>query len=335
MKAIQIHAPGGPEVLKYIDLPTPQAGPGDLLVRARVIGVGKPDALIRQGIYRWMPALPAIPGNEMVGEIVEVGAQAGAHWTVGERVLVSSRELTQRGGCYAEAICVPANAVFRLPDSVSDHDAISLPNYQIAGALLFESGLAPVRSILVHGAAGGVAIALMQLAAQNGITAIGTASTMTKTQYSQQWHQLPVIDRSSQDVRKQVHLLTQGQGVDLVLDHVGGPDFISNFELLAPLGTVLSYNALGGLPTENLLEVLRRYGGRSLGLRCYSIHTLDDVPAVRRGLMQQAIDLLASGRIAPPAPTALPLSQAQQAHTLLDQAQLLGKIILVPDSGSN
>src|SRR5690242_12168887 len=118
MKAIQIQRTGGPEVLQYVDLPDLQPGPGEVVVRAEAIGVGKPDVMIRTGVYPWMPPLPAIPGNEMVG-IVEALGPATHGLQAQQRVLVSSRELASRGGCYAERICVPAEALFPLPDSVA------------------------------------------------------------------------------------------------------------------------------------------------------------------------------------------------------------------------
>lgn len=330
-KAVQLQQPGGPEVLNLVDLPR-EPLPGTFVrVRAHAIGVGKPDVLIRKGIYRWMPALPAVPGNELAGEVVEVGAELDANWQPGLRVLVSSRELTQRGGGYAEEICVPASSVFRLPDQVSAADAVALPNYQLAGALLYESGGRAPKSIVVHGAAGGVAVALMQVAQADGVLVIGTASSAAKCAFAQQQGALHVIDRSRQNTLKEVQRITQGLGVDMVLDHVAGPEFGDNLKLLAPLGTLLSYNALAGLPADNLLGQLRALGGISPAVRAYTIHTLDHDPSLRRQLMLRAIELLAAGKIKPPAATVLKLSQAREAHVMLDAGEVLGKLVLVPD----
>jgi NADPH2:quinone reductase len=331
MMAIQIRHPGGPEVLEYVQLPEPVAAAGMLRVRARAIGVGKPDSLIRQGIYRWMPPLPAIPGNELAGEVVEVG-QGVADWHVGDHALVSARELAQRGGCYAEEVCIPAVAAYRLPPQVGWEDAVSLPNYQLAGALLHASGGRVPASFVVHGAAGGVAIALAQMAAVDGIRAFATASTPEKTDYARRHGGAELIDRSREHVAARVQELTAGRGVDMVLDHVGGPGFAANLDLLAPLGTLVSYNVLAGLPEENLLGALRRYGARSLAVRCYSIHTLDGDPSLRRALLQRAIDLLAACRIQPPPATCLPLSEAREAHEMLDAGAVLGKLVLKPES---
>lgn len=329
IQVIQLTRTGGPEVLELAERPLPQPAPHEVRVRAQAIGVGKPDALIRKGVYQWMPPLPAVPGNEMAGVIDALGAGvSGLHR--GQQVLVSARELPQRGGCYAEAICVPAEAVYRLPDAVSATDAVTLGNYQLAGALLYESGIRRPASLLIHGAAGGVGTAVLQLAQAEGLLAIGTVSSDEKEAFARTAGAQHVIHRGKQKIYAEVMALTGGRGVDLVLDHVGGPQFASNLDLLAPLGTLLSYNALAGLPEENLLGALRRLMGKSLGVRCYSIHSLDQMPATRRALMERAISLMAAGSLRPPPPTLLPLAEAQRAHELLDAGLTLGKLVLLP-----
>jgi NADPH2:quinone reductase len=329
MKAIQLSRHGGPEVLTQVELPLPEPGAREIRVRAQAIGVGKPDALIRRGDYKWMPPMPAVPGNELAGVVDAIG-DGVTEFGSGDRVLVSARELPHRGGCYAEAICVPAAAAYRLPDSIDAADAVSLPNYQLALALLYEAGARTPRSILVHGAAGGVATALLQVADSAGILAIGTASSSIKCDFARRAGATHVIDRSCQDVAGQVGAITGALGVDMVLDHVAGPGFTDNLVLLAPLGTLMSYNILGGLPQKNLLEELRRFAGKSLGVRCYTIHTLDSQPHIRRALMLRAIELFACGRRRPPEPTRLALSDAARAHRLLDSGDVLGKIVLIP-----
>lgn len=329
INVIQLARTGGPEVLELVRRPLPQPAPHEVRVRAEAIGVGKPDALIRKGSYAWMPPLPAVPGNEMAGCIDALGS-AVTHLRLGQRVLVSARELSQRGGCYAEAMCVPADAVYLLPDTVSSVDAVTLGNYQLAGALLYASGIQRPTSVLIHGAAGGVGTAVLQLAEADGLLAIGTVSSDEKCAYAQAAGARHLIHRGHQSVQTEVMALTAGRGVDLVLDHVAGPGFSAQLDLLAPLGTLLSYNALGGLPPNNLLGDMRRLLGKSLGVRCYSIHTLDQAPAQRRALMERAISLMASGALRPPPSTRLTLSDARQAHTLLDAGQTLGKLVLLP-----
>ena len=137
MKAVVVRAPGGIEALELADLPLPEPGPGQARIRSMAIGVGRPDALIRTGRYKWMPPLPAIPGNEIAGVVDALGPGVQGV-TVGDRVLLSSRELPQRGGGYAEYASAPADALYRLPEVISFDDAVSLPNFQLAQALLFD-----------------------------------------------------------------------------------------------------------------------------------------------------------------------------------------------------
>ena len=131
MRAIQVQVPGGPESLISVELPEPQPGAGQVRVRAEAIGVGRPDVLIRQGTYKWMPPLPAIPGAELAGRIDAIGLGV-EQWQIGDKVLVSARELQERGGCYVEAIVVPEDAPYPLPAAISCFDAVSLPNLQLA-----------------------------------------------------------------------------------------------------------------------------------------------------------------------------------------------------------
>jgi NADPH2:quinone reductase len=329
MNVIQLRTPGGPEVLELVERPTPEPAAGEVRVRAAAVGVSGADTLIRKGIYNWMPPLPVVPGNEMAGVIDAIGPGV-ASVRGGEKVLVSSRELPHRGGCYAQAICVPAAAVYRLPDSISPHDAVTLANYQLAGAMLYESGVRRPESILIHGAAGGVATAVIQLAMADGILAIGTVSSEEKRAYALAAGAPHVVLREHESVADAVAKLTQGRGVDVVYA-AAGPTFVGNLDLLAPLGTLVSFSIFGGMiPDADIFGALRKRVGKSLGVRCYSVHTLDTQPVLRRALMQRAIDLMAAGKLKPPPPMLLPLAEARRAHELMDAAGTLGKVVLVP-----
>jgi len=331
MRAIQVQVPGGPDALITVDLPEPEAGPGQVKVRARAIGVGRPDVLIRNGTYKWMPPLPAIPGAEMAGEVVAVGAGV-TRWRTGDRVLVSARDLPLRGGCYAEAIVVPEAAPYALPPAIDFADAVSLPNLQLAQALLLglAGGRVTARSILVTGAAGGVATMLGQLARHHGVRVLGTARTADKREFAMAHGFDAVLDPSQPDLRGQVKALTGGQGVDLAFDPIGGGLFIECLHALAPLGTAVSYNIVAGPPSEDVFKVLRSLLGRSLAVRCFSMHTFDEDASQRRALMQSAIELMAAGHVRAPTPTRMRLDQARQAHVVLDAGQTRGKIVLEP-----
>ncbi|MCI3951565.1 MAG: putative quinone oxidoreductase, NADPH-dependent [Burkholderiales bacterium] len=331
MKAIEMRKPGGPEVLELTERPLPEPAAGEARVRAQTIGISSADMLVRKGVYNWMPPLPAIPGNEMAG-VVDALGQNVSDVSVGQRVLVSSRELPFRGGCYAQAICVPASALFRLPDSIAPNDAASLPNFQLAGALLYESVVRKPRSIVAYGASGGVGMALLQLAKCDGIAAIGIVSTDEKRVFVQRAGIEHVLIRGKDDLRERVMALTGGRGVDVVYA-MGGSSaaFIGNLDLLAPLGTVVSFSILGGLmPDADLYGELRKRLGKSLGVRVYSVHTLDHERELRRALMERAIELMAAGRLRPPPPTVLSLAEAARAHEMMEAGRSLGKIVLTP-----
>jgi len=295
MRAIQVLVPGGPQALTLVDLPEPQPGPGQVRVRARAIGVGRPDVLIRNGTYKWMPPLPAIPGAEMAGEVDAVG-EGVTQWARGDRVLVSARDLPVRGGCYAEAIVVPERAPYRLPATIDLVDAVSLPN----------------------------------LARHHGLQVIGTARTEDKRAYAKAHGFEAVLDPAAPDLPAQVKALTQGRGVDLAFDPIGAGLFIDCLHALAPLGTAVSYNIVAGPPSEDVFRVLRSLLGRSLAVRCFSMHTFDEETSARRALMQSAIDLMAQGHVRAPGPTRMRLDQARQAHAVLDAGQTQGKMVLEP-----
>lgn len=329
MRAIRVHTPGGPEALVVEDLPWPEPAPGEVRVRAELIGVGRPDVLIRQGTYKWMPPLPAIPGAELVGLVDALGAGA-LPGLLGRRVLVSARELPQRGGCYAEAICVPATAPFVLPEAVDPADAVSLPNVQLALALLRAGGDMPVAAILVAGVSGGVGTALTQVARARGIRVIGTARSEHKRQFALAQGVDAVVAADPSRLADEVQALTGGRGVDMAFDHLGGDWLAACLHALAPMGMLVSYNAVLGPPARDLFREMRTLLGRSLALRTFSMHTYDEWPAQRRALMTEAITLLAEGRLRLPAATRLPMTEVRSAHLRLDAGDLLGKLVLVP-----
>jgi len=331
MKVIQMQKGGGPEVLELVERPLPEPAAGEVRVRAQAIGISSADMLVRKGVYNWMPPLPAVPGNEMAGTVDALGRDASGV-RIGQRVLVSSRELPFRGGCYAQAICVPADAVFPLPEAIAPNDAVSLPNYQLAGALLYESGVRKPRSIAAYGASGGVGTALLQLAKCDGIEGIGIVSSEEKRAFARKAGVEHVLIRGKDDLPGRVMALTGGRGVDVVYAMAGPTaQFIGNLDLLAPMGSVVSFATLGGpIPDADLFGELKKRQAKCLGVRVYSIHTLDHDRPLRRALMGRAIELMADGRLRPPAPTVLPLAEAARAHEMMEAGRTLGKIVLVP-----
>lgn len=316
--------------LEQVPLPTP--GPGEVRVEAHAIGVGRPDVLIRQGTYKWMPPLPAIPGAELAGVIDAVGDGVSA-LRIGQRVLVSSRDLPQRGGCYVQSIVVPEQVPYLLPYKVSFHDAVSLPNLQLALALMQAQnpGHGPVPgTVLVTGAAGGVATMLSQVARHSGFRTIGTARSSEKRDFALSLGFDVVLDADPATLTEQVMQATHGKGVNLAYDHLGGAYLPACVRSLSPLGLAVSYNIITGKPDVDMFDLLRTLLGKSLGLRCFSMHTFDEDLANRRHLMAQALSLMAKGYVKAPPALILKMEDVAKAHDILDKGLTLGKIVLEP-----
>lgn len=330
MKTVRFHKYGGPEVLTVEDTPEPSPGPGEIRVRAEAIGVGVPDVLMRRGTYDWIPDFPVVPGNELAGTVDAVGEGADG-FKVGDRAYVNARELTQRGGGYAEAIVVPASAAFAMPNTVDPAQAVALGNYQLAWLLLnFACNPRPGDAILIHAAAGGVGGALIQTAKRQGLTVFGIAGSPDKARYVEELGADAAIDRNTEDIGTRVAKLTSGEGVDVIYDSVAGPGLSKDFAMLAPMGTVVMFGYLGGDPNPDLFEPMRAKFGDSVAFRLFSIHVLDDKPDIRRQAMHAAMDALAAGDVSPRVHATMKLEDAHEAHRLLESGTVTGKLVLSP-----
>jgi NADPH2:quinone reductase len=330
MKIVRVHEYGDADVMRVEELPEPQPGPGEVRVRSEAIGVGVPDMLMRSGHYNWIPPFPFAPGNELAGTVDAVGAGV-TRLKAGDRVFVSARELPQRGGGYSEAIVVPAEAPFAMPAGVSADTAVTLGNYQLGWLLLnYAATPQPGQTILVHAAAGGAGSAVVQLAKRQGLTVFGIAGGADKARYVGELGADAVIDRKTEDIGARVAALTGGAGVDYVYDSVAGPEFNKDFGMLAAMGTVVQFGYIGGPPEGDVYKAMRGAFGKSVGMRLFSIHVLDDRPDIRRHAMEQAMAALASGDIVPRIHARMPLDAAADAHRLLESGGVTGKVVLVP-----
>ncbi len=330
MKAIQIARTGGSEVLDLVDIPTPVAGHGEVLVKAQAIGVNYFDTMIRTGRYRWMPTLPFVPGNEMAGRVEAIGPGV-TRLKPGDRVFVAGYEIGNRGGLYAEYAAVPETAAWPIPDSVDPEAATTLTNYQLAWILLHHAarGVEP-RTAVVYGAAGGVGTALIDVARLAGAEVIAVAGGAAKCAFAKAHGAVHAIDHQAEDIVARVHELTGGRGADLVFDHIAGPQFVKGVEMLAPLGMIVSYAVLGGIPQSDLFAAMRANIEKSPAVRCFTMHSYDHLPEPRREAFAAALELLASGKVHPAIAERLPLAQARRAHDLIDSRGMMGKVVLHP-----
>lgn len=330
MKAIQISETGGPEVLKYVDLPTPRPGPDEVLIKAHAIGVCMPETLVRKGAYLWMPPLPVIPGIEMSGTVVEAGSRVRT-LRAGQPVFVSAREFKERGGCYAEYLAACERSIYALPEGVDLDQAAGLSNYQVAWHLL-NSALKGFQyeSVLVLAAAGGVGTALVQLAKAAGKRVIGVVSSDARAAFARAQGADAVIDRKRANIVDQAKQLTGGRGVDLVLDLAGGAGMVALFDCLDRFGQLILYGRLEGPPQGNIHGAIEKAPVRSLGFRHFSMHTLDDSPALRARATHELIRMLSDGTIKVPIYERIPLAEAPRAHRLFESGEVMGKLIMKP-----
>jgi len=330
MRAIVLRRPGGPEALEYAEVSRPVPRESEVLVQADTIGVSMPEVLVRRGAYAWMPPLPAIPGIEMSGTIVECGDRVEDR-DIGDRVFVSARDLPVRAGCYAEYIAVPSAAAHVLPPGCDLEAAACLSNYHVAYHVLHTAARGvEAKTVLVHTAAGGVGSAAVQLALIAGLRVIGVAGSEAKRRAVLSIGAHHAINYRTEDVAARVREATQGRGVDLILDPIGGKGFARNFALLAPLGLVVSYGRLDGPPDPDFVASMREHHAVSPAVRFFTIHSFDDRPDIRAEANRTLIGHLAAGRIAPLIHDRLPLAEAGRAQAMLETGEVIGKVLLKP-----
>ena len=328
MKAVRLHETGGPEVLQLDEVPTPEAGPGEVLVKAHSIGIGIADQLIRTGLYPWQPPLPTIPGIEMSGTVAALGAGVTG-LREGDPVVVSA---VPERNCYAEFLAADANWVFPCADGIDLADAGCLMNYRVAYRILHAA--ARVRAgdtVAVVAAAGGVGSALVQLANAAELTTIALVRSAEKVAFATVQGADHVIDTRSDDLTDRIMAITDGRGVDLFVDPVGGEGFVGHLDLLASVGMLVLYGLIDGWPPDAVFRAQCERMGRSPAVRMFSIHAYDDRPDVTGQDLALLMEMIKDGRIKPAIFAEFPLGMAAQAHTLLDDGAPLGKILLQPE----
>jgi NADPH2:quinone reductase len=321
---------GGPEVVEVVTSPDPEPGPDEVVIRAHTMPVGWPDILIRNGVYKWAPPLPIVLGQELTGTVERVGSGVTT-LEVGQPVYLSSREEGFQSGCYSTMRLAKASAVIPLPEGIDLEQAAGLGYFSLAWALMYETTRGyPPRSVLIVGAAGGAGTALTQLAHHAGMRVIGTVSTPEKAAFARENGADDLINYRTENVLERVLELTDGRGVDLILDHVVGPKFADNFRMLDYWGTVVTYNAVGGPPGEDFFPTIRSLAERCHAWRYFSMHAYEDDREGRRRLLEEPIRLLAAGELKTHIAARFPMEEIRAAHEMLEAGQVLGKIVITP-----
>lgn len=329
MTAISISAPGGPDVLIPSTQPVPAPGPGDVLIRVAAAGVNGPDLAQRRGHYAPPPDASPLPGLEVAGEIIAMGT-AVTGFALGDAVMA----LTNGGG-YAEYVAVPAGQVLPVPEGWSMIQAAALPEtwFTVTQTLVMRAGLAPAMTVLVHGGAGGIGGAAIQICSIIGARAIAVVSDEDKANYCDALGAVASIDRTRENIADRVMALTDGHGADRVLDLIGGALTAVNIAASARGGHIVQVSTLEG---ANATVPLRAMMAKDLTL---SGSTLRPQSAATKAAIADRIRtdflpaLSAPGWIKPQIAT-YPLASAAQAHAEMESRRHRGKLILVTAFGA-
>ena len=321
-KAIRIHAHGGPEVLRWEDVPTPEPGPGEALVHHAAVGLNYIDVYFRTGLYK--TALPATIGMEASGTVTAIGAGV-TQVAVGDRVAYASAPI----GAYATDRVIAADRLVRLPDGIDFNTAAAMMLQGMTAQYLLRRTykVQPGETILVHAAAGGVGLILCQWAKHLGATVIGVVSTREKAELAHAHGAAHVIVGHA-DLAAEVKRITGGAMVPVVYDSVGKDTFMASLDCLAPLGMMVSYGNASGPVGAVDVGLLGAKG--SLFLTRPSLATYLAKHSDLNWAASDLFEVVQKGIVRIRVNQTFPLSAAADAHRALEARQTTGSTVLLP-----
>ena len=327
MTVVAIATPGGPDALQLQTQPLPAIGPHDLLIRVAAAGVNGPDLSQRRGQYDPPPGASPLPGLEVAGDIVALG-EAVSGWRLGDRVMA----LTNGGG-YAEYAAVPAGQVLPVPDHWSLAEAAALPEtwFTVTQTLVMRAGLQAGMSVLVHGASGGIGGAAIQIATILGAHAIGVVSSAEKAAYARSLGAFATINHKTEDVAERALALTEGRGVDRIVDLIGGPMAEANIRAAARGAHILQVSALEGkasLPLGVIMAKQLTLSGSTLRPQ-----TSATKAAIAARIRSDLLPTLGRSGAIKPRVKPYPMADAPAAHRDMEARGHIGKIVLLTAFG--
>lgn len=324
MKAIIITQSGDPDVLKLAEKSTPEPQPGEVLIKVAAAGVNRPDVAQRKGVYPPPPGAPKdIPGLEVAGVIEAVGSEV-TMWKTGDKVcaLIS-------GGGYAEYCVAPEGQCLPVPDNLSFTEAASLPEtFFTVWSNVFDRGkLQSGETLLVHGGSSGIGVTAIQVAKALGITVFVTAGSEDKCRFCEQLGASKAVNYKQDNFVDVIKQATQGKGVNVILDMIGGDYTPGNVELLAEDGRLVMINTMKGKDASvDLSAVMRKrlvITGSTLRSRDVSFKS-----AIAQALLKHIWPLIDAGKIKPVIHQTFPAQDAAGAHRLMESSSHIGKIVL-------
>jgi NADPH2:quinone reductase len=322
-KAIRIHAYGGPEVMRWEDVPTPEPGPGEVLVKHEAVGLNYIDVYFRTGLYK-APSMPITPGMEAAGTVVAVGPGV-TEFAVGDRVAYG----TGPAGAYSTVRAVGADRLVKVPPGIELKTAAAMMLQGLTAQYLLKRTykVKAGDTILVHAAAGGVGLIMCQWAKHIGATVIGVVSTEEKAELARA-HGAAHTVIGHANLPAEVKRITGGAMVPVVYDSVGKDTFMASLDCLQPLGLMVSFGNASGPVTGLDVGMLAAKGSLYL-----TRPTLATYAAKREDLLAGAKDLfdaVGSGAVKIAVNQTFPLSDAGAAHTALESRKTTGSTVLIP-----
>ncbi|MBW5484604.1 NAD(P)H-quinone oxidoreductase [Streptomyces bambusae] len=323
MKAITITAPGGPEALTWTTVPDPEAGPGEVLVEVVAAGVNRADVLQRQGFYDPPPGTSPYPGLECSGRISALGPGVSG-WAVGDEVCAL---LT--GGGYAQKVAVPAGQLLPVPAGMDLVDAAALPEAActVWSNVFMVAHLRPAETLLVHGGSSGIGTMAIQLAKAVGARVAVTAGGPQKLARCKELGADILIDYREQDFVEELRAATGGAGADVILDIIGAKYLARNIAALAVNGRLAIIGLQGGVKGEVNLGALlsKRAAVTATTLRA---RPLEEKAAIVASVREHVWPLVEAGRVRPVVHAVFPMSDAAEAHRVMEASTHVGKLLL-------
>jgi NADPH2:quinone reductase len=323
MRRIEISQPGGPEVLQLGEIERPQCGVGTVLIKVAAAGINRADIVQRQGFYPPPPGAPDTPGLEVAGEIVEVG-EGVEQWQPGDRVCA-----LLSGGGYAEYALAVATECLPVPAAMSMSEAAGLAETVLTvWANVFQrAALRPGEKFLVHGGSSGIGTTAIQMVKQHGCQVFATAGSAEKVAFCEQLGADRAINYRQQDFLEILQAETDGAGVDVILDMVGGDYVDRNIQLAAIEGRIVNIAYLQGSKVEaNLMPImLKRLTLSGSTLRARSAEFKAALVAEVR---EQAWPWIVAGQVKPIIHQVFPFTEVAQAHQIMEDSTHIGKLVL-------
>lgn len=324
MKLIQFEKYGGPEVLHYIEESRPKPADNEVLIEVKAIGVNYADTARREGKYVVPTPLPYVPGSEVAGVIVEVGSSV-TKFKTGMRVsaLIES-------GAYAEFVALDEKGLMPVPDAVDFEQAVALPLQGLSAyhILTTMGRLEQGETVLVHAAAGGVGAIAVQLAKLFGAgKIIATASSAEKLEHAKAMGATHLVDYTKEGWVEEVKGITEGKGVDLALEMVGGEVFNQTLKCLAPFGRLVIFGAASGEQAQMHPGQLMRKNQSVIG---FFLPQIMRKPELFQKSFKELLGYMASGELKLTIGGSYPLADAAEVHKLLQSRKTIGKLVLKP-----